>query len=228
VEVQATVWYILAITAFIALLLLYVNSRLKRFDPLTKPKGVVLLAMIFVQAIDGMLDKEVRRRDVTEALGPYFGSVAVYMFLCNISGLFALDPPTGNFSVTLALASVTVVMIEVYGIKYSGIKGYIKSLCDPIPPFLILNIIDKFSTWASLSLRLFGNIMSGSLIMEIIYQMMAIVSSFIPLIGKFNIVGVIVAPALHFYFDLFAGFMQTFIFTTLSITFIGNAIPKEE
>ena len=100
-------------------------------------------------------------------------------------------------------------------------------MCEPMAPFLALNIIDKLSTWASLSLRLFGNILSGSLIMEIIYQMMALISSKIPLISNFNIVGIVVAPALHFYFDLFAGVMQVYIFITLSITFIGNALPKE-
>ncbi len=225
--VQSTVWYILLITVLIILLLLYINSKLKKFDPLSKPKGVVLLTMILVQFIDGMLMQETKNKKVTDQLGPYFGSVAVYIFLCNIAGLFALECPTANFSVTLALATVTVVMIEVYGIRAVGFKAYFKSLCEPMAPFLALNIIDKLSTWASLSLRLFGNILSGSLIMEIIYQMMALISSKIPLIGNFNIVGIVVAPALHFYFDLFAGVMQVYIFITLSITFIGNALPKE-
>jgi F-type H+-transporting ATPase subunit a len=227
-EVQSTVWYILVITGVIVLLLLFVNAKLKKFDPLSKPKGVVLLAMVFVQFIDGMLMSETRNKQVTDKLGPYFGSVAIYIFLSNISGLFALQPPTSNFSVTIALAAITCIMIEVAGNKAMGPKAYFKSLCEPIAPFLLLNVIDKLSTWASLSLRLFGNILSGSLIMEIIYQMMALVSSKIPLIGGFNIVGVIIAPALHFYFDLFAGAMQVYIFITLSITFIGNAIPKEE
>ena len=61
--------------------------------------------------------------------------------------------------------------------------------------------------------------------MMVIYAMLASVSGLIPVIGNFNFLGVIVAPALHFYFDLFAGLMQTYIFITLSITFIGKELP---
>ena len=64
--------------------------------------------------------------------------------------------------------------------------------------------------------------------MSVIYQMLASVSRMIPLVGDFNILGVMVAPVLHFYFDLFSGLMQAFIFITLSISFIGKELPKEE
>jgi F-type H+-transporting ATPase subunit a len=87
--------------------------------------------------------------------------------------------------------------------------------------------MSKFSTLLSLSLRLFGNILSGGILMSVIYQMLGSISKMIPLIGKFNIFGVIIAPVLHFYFDLFSGVMQAFIFITLTISFIGKELPNK-
>jgi len=97
-----------------------------------------------------------------------------------------------------------------------------------LAPFVVMNIMSKFSTLLSLSLRLFGNILSGSILMSVIYQMLGNISKLIPVIGQFNIVGVIIAPALHFYFDLFAGVMQAFIFITLSVSFIGKELPDKQ
>ena len=63
--------------------------------------------------------------------------------------------------------------------------------------------------------------------MSVIYQLFAMVSGMIPVIGQFNIFGVIVAPFLHMYFDLFSGVMQTYLFSTLTVSFIGNELPSE-
>ena len=92
----------------------------------------------------------------------------------------------------------------------------------------MLNVISKLSTLLSLSLRLFGNILSGGILMSVIYQMLAAISRMIPLMGDFNIVSLIITPVLHFYFDVFAGAMQAYIFMTLSISFIGKELPDEE
>ena len=118
-------------------------------------------------------------------------------------------------------------MIEVYSAKERGPKGYIKSWFEPLAPFVLVNILSKISTLLSLSLRLFGNILSGGILMSVIYQMLGSISKMIPFIGQFNIVGVIIAPVLHFYFDLFSGVMQAYIFITLTISFIGKELPNQ-
>ena len=64
--------------------------------------------------------------------------------------------------------------------------------------------------------------------MSVIYQMLGSISKMIPVIGEFNIISVIVAPVLHFYFDLFSGGMQAFIFTVLTISFIAKELPDKE
>ncbi len=225
-KVQAAVFSILIVTAFLALLLVYVNRKLTAFDPLSKPKGVVLLMIMFAETIDNMVRGKTNER-LAKYLTPYIMTAAAYIFFANIAGLFAIEAPTSNYSVTLVLAAITCVLIEVCSAKERGSKGYIKSWFEPLAPFVVLNVMSKLSTLLSLSLRLFGNILSGSILMSVIYQMLASISKLIPFIGKFNIVGVLVAPVLHFYFDLFSGVMQAFIFITLTIAFIGKELPDK-
>ncbi|MBQ6333765.1 MAG: F0F1 ATP synthase subunit A [Erysipelotrichaceae bacterium] len=225
-QLQSTVLPIIIITLFMAALLFYVNRKLTAFDPLSKPTGVVLLMIMYAQTIDNMVKSKTNEK-VAKYLTPYIMTVAAYIFLSNIAGLFSLETPTSNLSVTLVLAAITCVLIEVYSAKERGSKDYIKSWFEPFAPFVILNVMSKFSTLLSLSLRLFGNILSGGILMSVIYQMLAAISNKIPFIGNFNIVGVAIAPVLHFYFDLFSGVMQAFIFITLSISFISKELPNK-
>ncbi|MBR5340808.1 MAG: F0F1 ATP synthase subunit A [Erysipelotrichaceae bacterium] len=226
IKIQSTVYSIIIITVFMALLLVYINRKLVKFDPLSQPKGVVLLMIMLTETIDGMV-RDKTNDEVAKYLTPYIMTVATYIFLSNIAGLFSLETPTSNYSVTLTLGALTVILIEVYSFKARGAKGYIKSWFEPMPPFVILNVLSKFSTLLSLSLRLFGNILSGGILMSVIYQMLGSVSKLIPFMGQFNIMGVLVAPVLHFYFDLFSGVMQAFIFITLSISFIAKELPEK-
>ena len=226
-ELQPTIISIVIITTFIAAFLLYVNRKLVKFDPLSKPTGVVLLVMMATEMIEGMV-KDKTNDEVSRFLTPYIMSIITYIFISNIAGLFTLETPTSNYSVTLVLAALTCILIEVFSSRARGVKGYVKSWFEPLAPFVILNVLSKISTLLSLSLRLFGNILSGGILMSVIYQMLGSVSKLIPVIGEFNIISVIVAPVLHFYFDLFSGGMQAYIFTVLTISFIAKELPDKE
>lgn len=225
-EFQTTILSIIIITITMALLLFYINKKLREYNPLEKPKGIVLLVIMFGQMIDKMVKEKTNER-VAKYLTPYIMSVVAYIFLSNIAGLFSLETPTSNYSVTLVLGALTCILIEVYSFKERGTKGYIKSWFEPLAPFVLVNILSKISTLLSLSLRLFGNILSGGILMSVIYQMLGSISKMIPLIGNLNVVGIIIAPVLHFYFDLFSGVMQAYIFITLTISFIGKELPNQ-
>jgi F-type H+-transporting ATPase subunit a len=225
-EVQSTVFYIIAIVIIIAILLLIINRKLVKFDPLSKPAGVVLLVMMGAETVDKMV-KEKTDDKAARFLTPYIMTVAVYIFLSNIAGLLSFESPTSNYSVTLSLAAVTCVLIEYYAIKSNGIKRYMKNLAEPMAPFVVMNLISKASTLLSLSLRLFGNIIAGTVLMGVIYQLFAKVSALIPVFAGFTVIGGIVTPVLHFYFDLFSGAMQAYIFITLTLSFIGKELPKD-
>lgn len=226
--IQKTVYSIIIVTAFIALLLLILNRYLTRINPLDKPKGILLLLIMAIDFISEIVNSAIKDKRIADKLIPYFLTIIVYVFLSNIAGLFSIECPTSNYSVTLTLAALTCILIEVCSFKAKGFKKYLKGWAEPFAPFVVMNVISKLATLLSLSLRLFGNILAGSVLMSVVYQMFATISGFIPVIGKFNIVAVIIAPALHFYFDLFAGVMQAYLFTNLSANFIGNELPNEE
>ena len=104
---------------------------------------------------------------------------------------------------------------------------------EPIPVMLPMNIIGKFSTMVSMSLRLFGNIICGSIMMSLVYSGAQVLSNLIAGLftnvsgNVFNFMGPVIAPVLHVYFDLFAGFIQTLVFVTLTVVLIGNDMPDE-
>ena len=224
-EIQTTVYSIIIVTIFILLLMVFVNYKLRKYDPLTKPKGIVLLVMMGIQAIENMT-KDATNEKVAKQISPYIFTVIIYIFLANISGLFSIESPTSNFSVTLVLAAITCILIEIFAIKENGVKKYLLGYFEPFAPMIVINLISKVSTLMSLSLRLFGNVIAGSVLMSVIYQLLASISSAIPLVGNINTI--VVAPALHFYFDLFSGAIQAYVFTMLTISFIGKELPSQE
>ena len=84
----------------------------------------------------------------------------------------------------------------------------------------------------SMSVRLFGNILCGGIMMQLVYSATGALSNKIGELlgakgGVFNFIGPLVAPILHAYFDLFAGFIQTLVFVTLTMVLIGNDIPED-
>jgi F-type H+-transporting ATPase subunit a len=126
------------------------------------------------------------------------------------------------------------VLIQVTELKFQGIGGYLHSFLEPIPVMLPMNIFGKFSTMVSMSLRLFGNILCGGIMMQLIYSFSQYLSGLIAGLFTsaapgtvFNFIAPIISPLLHAYFDLFAGFIQTLVFVTLTIVLIGNDIPED-
>ncbi len=218
---------IVIITVILGLAFWKIGKSLSKLDGDKKPNRLVAGVIAYVQfitdyTISSMGESYGRKFSV------YIGSVFVYLLFSNVSGLFGLSAPTTNFSVTLVLALITFTSIQVIKFKENGVKGYFKTYIEPMPLFLIPNVLSEISPLISLSLRLFGNILSGSVIMSLLYVFSGWVSQFIPVIGEFNFVGVVLAPLLHLYFDLFAGFIQAYLFISLSIIFIGMETPRED
>lgn len=221
---------IILITTFIVVVLKIINTKLEAYDPLTKPSLLVTLCIMLVEYIDSFVS-DIVTKEKAKTLAPYICSVAIYIICCNYSGMFGLDSPTKNWSVTLVLAAITFIWIQKTDIEYSGIKSYIKAFFEPIFVFLVPNFFGTIAPLLSMSLRLFGNLLSGTIIMELVYNLGNMISNFFwgifGLKDIFNFIGPVIAAPLHVYFDLFSGFMQTYIFIMLTAVFIGNKIPEE-
>ena len=190
------------------------NRVIKKADPTKAPSGFLNVLELLIE----MLDKLVVD-NMGNVLAPrfrnYIGVVFMLLLTCNLSGLFGLRPPTADYGVTLPIALITFVMIQYQGFKWQKM-GKIKGLFEPIFVFLPVNIISEFATPVSLSLRLFANILSGTMMMALIYGLLP------PAILW------IWPAALHAYLDVFSGVLQAYVFAMLTMVFIANAADLED
>lgn len=230
-KLQADVFYILLVTIVIAVAIIMISNKIKKTDPLAKPTGLIAAVVTGVEKIHSDVKDNVGPKNA-EIFTPYILTISIYIFLSNVISLLGIPSPTANLSVTLTLAIITWVITQVASFKYSGAKAWFHSFLEPIPVLLPINILSKFSSIISMSLRLFGNILCGSILMSLVYAGAQALSNLIASLfgasgGVFNFMGPIIAPLLHAYFDCFAGFIQTLVFVTLTLVFVGVEVPDE-
>ena len=180
-----------------------VRAKLKSFEEI--PSGFQNAIETAVEAIANLVKNTMGGK--MEFLGGYFFSVFAFIIVSNYSGLLGLRPPTSDIATTLPLALGTFFLIHVTGIRVQKDR-YFKEYLKPIFIFAPLNVIGELSRPVSLSFRLFGNILGGVILMQIIYSLPILITIAIP-------------SALHAWFDLFVGALQAFVFTVLSLTFIS-------
>jgi F-type H+-transporting ATPase subunit a len=136
-------------------------------------------------------------------LGTLFLFVASASFCTVLPGY---EPPTGSLSTTAALALCVLVAVPMFGIEDQGLRGYLKSYVEPTVIMLPFNIISEISRTLALAVRLFGNMMSGAMIIGIL---LTITPFLFP----------IVMTAL----GLLTGMVQAYIFSILAAVYIAAA-----
>ena len=141
----------------------------------------------------------------------YIGAIFLFILLSNISGIFGLRPPTADFGVTLPMGLMTFCIVQYNNIKNNKF-GAFTALFEPVPFLFPINLIGEIATPFSLGLRLFGNIISGTVIVALFYGM-------VPVLFKIGVPAV-----LHVYFDLFSGCIQAYVFCMLSMVFINDKL----
>ena len=148
----------------------------------------------------------------------YIGTLFLFILFSNISGLLGLRPPTADYGVTLPLGLITFSLIRINEVRFNSPWAIWKDKCSPLPPWLPIwlpiNIIGDCAVPVSLSLRLFANVLSGTVMMSLIY-------------GLLKYIAVGWPAALHVYFDIFSGAIQTYVFCMLTMTYITSAYGDE-
>ena len=169
---------------------------------------------LIVEMLDNMANGVMGKYAVT--FRNYIGTIFIFILFSNISGLFGLRPPTADYGTTLALGLMSFTIIHFVQFKHNSLKTIGVDMCSPLPPWLPIwfpiNLIGEVAVPLSLSLRLFGNIMSGTILLGLIYGLLpAAVTIGIP-------------SVIHAYCDIFSGAIQTYVFCMLSLVYINDKI----
>jgi F-type H+-transporting ATPase subunit a len=125
-----------------------------------------------------------------------------------------MPPPASDVNMTYALALLVIISMHVVGLRKKGFRGYYGHLTKPYILLFPINLVEELAKPVTLALRLFGNIFSGVIMVNLI-----------ALFPAYILWGPNVAWKL---FDLFIGLIQAFIFALLTILYFGSVAPAEE
>lgn len=167
---------------------------------------------------------------------PYIAALFSLAMFSSLISLLGVYPPTSDLNTTLGWAAITFVLITYYKIKTNRVGGYLKGLTKPIFIMTPMNIIGEFSTPISMAFRMFGNVVSGSIISALVYAALAAANTalfgWLPgFLGQwaanYPILQLGIPAVLSLYFDVFSGVLQSFIFCMLTMLYIASAADTE-
>lgn len=211
------VWLVLCLVAMV--FFYFAGRAIDKADPAKYPTGLTYISEEIYNLVVYTIG--VNLKEKTDTYVPLFGTVMLMMVVSNMIGLFGVQNPTSNLSFNATLAVTIWLWIQISAIRKGGFGARFKELLEPMPLLLPLNIIGELALPLSLTMRLFGNILAGTVISMLIY-------GFIKSIAPWGYSLLAVTPFLHMYFDVFSGVIQTYIFFTLSSFFLGQQVSEQE
>ena len=198
-ESVVVTWIIMAIMMIASLILVH-GLKVRN---ISKKQAALESGMSFIyDFFEGLLGKE------GKAYIPYLITVVIYIGIANMIGLLGFKSPTKDLNVTVSLAVMSIVLVEVAGIRKKGVKGLIKSFAEPIAIIAPINVLELFIRPLSLCMRLFGNVLGAIVVMALIKHLLPLI---VPL-------------PFSFYFDIFDGVIQAYVFVFLTSLYIKEAI----
>lgn len=142
----------------------------------------------------------------------FLGTIFLLIATANLATIIpGYEPPTGSLSTTLALALCVFAAVPFYGIQDQGLGGYLKTYAEPTPLMLPFNLIGEVSRTLALAVRLFGNMMSGAMILAILLT----ITPFL-------------FPVVMTLLGLLTGMVQAYIFSILAAVYIAAALQAQD
>jgi F-type H+-transporting ATPase subunit a len=162
---------------------------------------------------------------------PFVMAILILVGLSNLLGLLGMYPPTADVSIPLGW-SISVFLIITREKLRGGIGGYLKGFLEPIFVFAPLNVVSEVALPVSMAFRLFGNILSGVVISELLLWALGnfsilVFSWLTDAIASFPIFQVGVPAIFSLYFDVFSGCLQAYVFSMLAMINISMAGSDE-
>jgi len=170
------------------------------------PGPLQLVAELIVAALYG-LTEDALNKDRAKKYAPLTCALFLFLIVSNWLGIVPhLHEPTKDLNTPLGLGIMGFVIAHAAGIRSKGLKQYLREYCSPIFFMMPLNVIGELAKVVSISFRLFGNIMGGSIII---------------LVVSYLSYDLILPPLLNAFFGLFVGTIQAFVFTMLTVVYIS-------
>ncbi|WP_324669214.1 F0F1 ATP synthase subunit A [Geochorda subterranea] len=200
-EITTTVvnsWAVVAIIAVVAVLL--------RRQIQQRPRGLQTLAEVFYRFIEGLLEQSLGHADrrFVPLVGTFFVMVLALNYAWFIPGVV---PPTTDLSTTVALAATDILLVQVFAARAVGLRRYLKRFVEPIPFLLPMNVLEELVKVFSLSVRLFGNLFGGDMVVAALFVL-------VPFL----------APTPVMLLEVLFGFIQALIFATLTSVYVATAM----
>lgn len=210
-KVQPQVFTLILITLILIVISVVIYLKVKKQAINESPKGLLLFAEQYVMGVNALYYDATEGK--IEKPAPYIFTLLTFLVLGNLTAVLGLEPPATSYSVTLTIGAISWIGIYVVGIMFQKLQFFKKFLHNPV------ELIGQFAPLISISFRLFGNLIGGSVIMYLIYSLTGFIWGHIPVIGEFNLLGAFIAPVFHAYFDIFDGLIQAFVFTLLTMIY---------
>lgn len=206
IKLGATLVFSWLVMALLALASWLVTRRLTSGTAMSRGQNLLEAVVEFLRS----QIREVSQQDPDPYL-PFVGTLFLFIVVSNtLSVVPGFEAPTGSLSTTAALALCVFVAVPVFGIRKVGLRAYLGQYVRPSVLMLPFNLIGELSRTLSLAVRLFGNIMSGSVVVAIL---LAIAPLFFPLVMQL--------------FGLLIGLIQAYIFAILAVVFIASATETQ-
>jgi F-type H+-transporting ATPase subunit a len=208
-----TMIIVLIVTILCLIFRLFVFPKFK-----DKPEGFQNVIELCVETVEKFCIDATGKK-AGKSLAPYMFALAIYLIFSASFELFGLRAPTSDLVVTFSMGLITFVLLNYFGFKKLGIGGRFKAMGGPMvamrPIMIPMKIVSDIAIPISLACRLFGNMLGGMIVMELLKGALGGYASGIP-----GIAGL--------YFNLFHPLIQAYIFITLSLTFIDEAMEGLE
>jgi len=202
----------LALMAFIALLSIIIGLKIQKMDVRQKPGRFMTVVILGIGGFNGFVKSYVGKH--WKYVMPFVLTMALYVFISNISGVIALDSPTKYTAITFSMSLIAFFVVQSTGIVSQGWRHFL-GIFKPLAPMAPLNIVGDIVPIISMALRLFGNISSGALLLTLIYKLTGWLSP-------------LVTPAFHLIFDIGFGMIQTLVIVLLTIIFASMKVDEAD
>jgi F-type H+-transporting ATPase subunit a len=191
---------------WIVFILLIVLGLFASYKRKILPRPIQALGELIISLLYG-LTEDALGKEHAKTYAPLICALFMFLLLSNWLGIIPhLEEPTKDLNTTFGLGIMGFFIAHYAGIKSKGFKAYIKEYFQPIFFMMPLNVIGELAKIVSISFRLFGNIMGGSIIILVVSYL------------TYNLV---LPPFLYGFFGLFVGTIQAFVFTMLTVVYIS-------